>query len=231
MQNKTKKTRKLTLLSSLIIIAAVGQIPLFSVTAQGRPQATMLSVPYASQVNAGHWNDPRQADGCEEASMIMAMAWVHGGTVPADEVERNVINISEYERVVLGYYQDTSAQDTARIMREFFRYEDIAVRENIGIEDIKQELAANRVVILPINTRLTGLAMYRGGPYRHTIVVVGYDDKNDELIIHDPLYKNIQNFWIPASAIGKALSNYRSGVHLPGNTGTALVSVGKTATY
>ena len=193
----------------------------------------MLSVPYASQIPLGNWRDPRQADGCEEASILMAMAWVNGAkdnaSIPADEVERNIINISEYERVALGFYQDTSAQDTAKIMREYFQYYDIGLLENIGVEDIKLELAANRIVIIPINVHATGLPMYRGGPVRHTIVVVGYDDKNDELIIHDPLYKNIQNFWVPASAIGKGLSNYRSGVHLSGNTGTSLISIGRTS--
>lgn len=220
---------KIQILIILIIIISVGQTPLFSINAQGRPQSTILGVAYASQLPFGERNDPRQADGCEEASMVMAMAWVNGGSVPADEIKRDIVNISEYERMIFGFFEDTSAQDTARVMREFYRYDNVVVKENITTEDIKQELAANRLVILPINTRMTGLAMYAGGPVRHTVVVVGYDDKNDELIIHDPLYNNIQNYPVPASAIGKALSNYYSGVRLAGNSGTALISVGKPA--
>lgn len=232
-KNIVIKISKLKILFTLITVAAVGQIPLFSIEAQGRPQSVILSVPYASQIPTGKWNDPRQADGCEEASILMAMAWVNGAKdnegLPPDEVERNIINLAEYEKVIYGFHQDTSAQDTARVMREFFRYDNIAVRENISVEDIKLELAANRLVIIPLNVQATGLPMYRGGPVRHTIVVVGYDDKNDELIIHDPLYKNIQNFWVPASAIGKGLSNYHSGIRRSGNTGTALISVGRTS--
>src|SRR6187549_3072537 len=98
---------KLTNLKFFLFMAfviTVGQIPLFSISAQGRPQATMLNVPYVSQVPTGHWSDPRQADGCEEASMIMAMSWVRNGntgsTVTAEEAERDIINISEYERTI-----------------------------------------------------------------------------------------------------------------------------------
>jgi Peptidase_C39 like family len=221
--------KKLSLL--ITICTAVGFIPLFSVHGQlmmpAHPESVMLNVPFASQIPTGNWNDPRQLDGCEEASIIMAMAWTNGGNVPGEEVERDIINMSEYERAIFGFYQDTSAQDTARLMREFYQYQDVMVRENIGPEDIKQELAANRVVIIPINTRLTGLAMYRGGTSRHTVVAVGYDDASDQIIIHDPLYKTGQNIWIPSAALGNALSNYHSGNHLGGNSGTALISVGK----
>ncbi len=212
----------------LIGAVAVGQLPLFSIEAQSRPQSVMMKVPYASQIPTGDRNDPRQADGCEEASIIMAMAWARGGShLPADEVERDIINISEYERVIYGFYQDTSAQDTARVMREFYQYKDVTTKEGISVEDIKQELAQNRLVIFPLNTRLTGLPIYRTGPPRHTVVAVGYDDKSDSLIINDPLYGNARNMWVPSSNIQSALSNYYSGIHRPGNTGTALISVGK----
>ncbi len=224
---------KTKFISIFLLSIAVGQFPLFSISAQSsfssRPQSTILNVPYVSQIPTGNWNDPRQADGCEEASIIMAMSWIRGGTVPPEEAEQDIINMSEYERAILGFFQDTSAQDTAELMRNFYLYKDVIVKQNISVEDVKQELASNRVVILPINVRATGLAMYQGGPVRHTIVVVGYDDKSDQLIIHDPLYKNIQNFWISASAINKSLRNYDSGNHLSTSNGTALISVGRAS--
>lgn len=229
MKNKIKIT------SLLILALTIGQIPMFSINVHaavyswpfGRPQSAMLNVPYTSQVPTGNWNDPRQADGCEEASLVMAMGWINGGAVPPEEAERDIINISEYERRIFGFYQDTSAQDTARLMRDFFLYTDVAVKENINTENIKQEIASNRLVIIPIDPRLTGLAMYRNGPVRHMIVVVGYDDKNDELIINDPLYGNAHNLWVSAAAINKGLRNYDSGIHRSTSNGTALISIGK----
>ncbi|HEX3099740.1 MAG TPA: C39 family peptidase [Patescibacteria group bacterium] len=218
-------------ISSIILLVVASQVPLFSASAQDRPQSTVLNVQYVSQVPLGHWSDPRQSDGCEEAAMIMAMAWVWNGTsaIPGEEAERSIINISEYERAILGFYQDTSAQDTAQVMRDYYQYKDIIVKENISVEDVKQELASNRVVILPFDPRLTGLAMYRGGPTRHTIVVVGYDDASNQLIINDPLYGNLHNFWVSADAINKGLRNYDSGIHKSTANGTALISIGRAS--
>jgi hypothetical protein len=228
---KTKSHISVFLMTAL----AVSLIPLYPTTAQGRPQSTILNVPFVMQAPFGEWSDDRQQYGCEEASIFMAMAWARGGIMPneqtfKEEAKRDIINMSEYERVIYGFYQDTSAQDTARLVREFYQYQDVSVKENISIEDIKQELAQNRVVLLPLNTRLTGMAMYANGPVRHMIIAVGYDDKNDEIIVHDPLYSTADYLWIPSSGLQAALWNYNSGIHRPlGNRSTALISIGKNA--
>jgi hypothetical protein len=213
---------------------AVILIPVFPVTAQGRPQSVILNVPYVMQAPLGDWSDRRQQYGCEEAAIVMAMAWVREAVnsptdvIFKDEAVRDIVNMSEYERVIYGFYEDTSAQDTARLMREFYLYPDVEVKENISTEDIKMELSKNRVVLLPLNTRLTGLSVYRNGPIRHMVIAVGYDDKNDEIIVHDPIFRNGEYFWMPASSLSAALWNYSSGNQrpLPPRT-TALISVGK----
>jgi uncharacterized protein YvpB len=221
--------RKLYLLF-LVINLTIVFFPVYAGQAQSRPQSVHMNVPFTLQAPLQEWSDPRQADGCEEASIAMAMAWARGGaTVPAEEFKRDIINMSEYERVIFGFYQDTSAQDTARVLKEFYQYHDVFIKEHISSEDIKQELANNRVVIIPLNVRQTGLAIYKYGPIRHTILAVGYDDTTNEIIVHDPYYSKAQNMRIPAAALDKALWNYTSGVHkpLPART-TALISVGKS---
>ncbi len=39
-------------------------------------QLVTQSVPFTVQAPLGDWTDARQQDGCEEASVLMAMAWV-----------------------------------------------------------------------------------------------------------------------------------------------------------
>ena len=227
---------KLRFKKYLIPLAALAVIliPVFPVTAQGRPQATILNVPFVMQVPLGNWSDSRQQYGCEEASIIMAMAWVRsevnlpGNTINKEEAVRDIINMAEYERVIYGFHEDTSAQDTARLMKEFYRYNNVEVKENISVEDIKMELSKNRVVLIPFNSRLTGMPIYKNGPVRHMVVAVGYDDKNDEIIVHDPLFSNGAYLWIPSSGLQASLWNYNSGVHRPLTTrSTAFVSVGR----
>lgn len=227
---KTKPQKYLLTLAALAVIL----IPVFPVTAQGRPQSVILNVPYVMQAPFGNWNDRRQQYGCEEAAIVMAMAWVRSATnSPTDtifkeEALRDIINMSEYERVIYGFYEDTNAQDTARLIKEVYQHQNVEVKENISSESIKQELANNRVVIFPLNTRLTGMSVYNNGPIRHTIVAVGYDDKNDEIIVHDPIFRNGEYLWIPSKNLDKALWNYSSGNLLPlPARSTALISVGK----
>lgn len=220
----------------LPILAAIAVIliPVFPVTAQGRPQSVILNVPFVMQAPFGEWSDNRQQYGCEEASIVMAMAWVRrevnttADQINLDEAKRDIINMSEYEKVIYGFYEDTSAQDTARLVREFYQYQNVEVKENISVEDIRMELSKNRVVLIPLNTRLMGLSFYRNGPVRHMVIAVGYDDKNDEIIVHDPLLNNGSYMWIPAKGLDAALWNYNSGIHRPLSTrNTAIVSIGK----
>ena len=188
----------------------------------------LLDVPHTSQAPLGEWRDPRQQDGCEEADVIMAMMWVWGTSIPPEEVRRDIINMAELEKAMWGFHEDSSAQDTASLFQTFFHYDKVTVKENIGVADIKAELAQGHLVIVPLNTRLLGVKSYRRGPVRHTIVVTGYDDSRGEVTINDPLTKNGKNIRLKQAALQKALWNYSSGRHKPlPNRQTALISVSR----
>jgi hypothetical protein len=210
----------------------LGLLPIFPAIVmaevQARPQSVFLDVPFTLQAPLGEWNDPRQRDGCEEASILMAMMWTWGTGVPAEEARREILNMADYEQVFRGFHQDTSAQDTARLIREYYGNNLVEVRENIGVEDIKNELAAGRLVMVPLNTKLLSHPYYKNGPVRHTVVAVGYDDQSGVIIVHDPMFKSGQNLHLKQGAVANALWNYSSGVHKPlGTRNTALISVGK----
>lgn len=119
----------------------------FGSQAQGRPQATFLNVPFVMQAPFDNWADDRQQYGCKEASIVMAMAWARREITSSEdmiyneEALRDIINMSEYERVMFGVYEDTSAADTARLVREFYQYQNVELKYNITTEDIKVELA------------------------------------------------------------------------------------------
>lgn len=132
-------THKLPFYSTIILSGVVFYfIAVYGVTANLRPQFIVHNVPFAKQAPFGEWNDPRQRDGCEEAAMVMAMAWARGGNeIPPEEAKRDIINISEYERVMFGFFQDTSIADTARLMREVYNHQGVTVQDNIDAEQNK----------------------------------------------------------------------------------------------
>src|SRR3989344_6679608 len=54
--------------------------------------AVLLTVPFAAQAPFGEWSDPRQQDGCEEASTIMAMHWVRGDmSLTLEEAKKEIL--------------------------------------------------------------------------------------------------------------------------------------------
>lgn len=73
------------------------------------------------------------------------------------------------------------------------------------------------------------MPIYRNGPIRHTVIVTGYDDKNNELIINDPILKKGASIWIAAPRLDAALWDYTTGdnLRLPTPRTTALISIGK----
>jgi hypothetical protein len=175
--------------------------------------STLLDVPFTTQAPLGEWGDPRQMDGCEETSIVMAMMWAQGITLIPEDIRLYITGMSDYQHYFLGYYQDSSADDTARLMTDFFGYpsSNIVVRHNIGLLDIKSALDSGQLVIAPINPRIISTKYFNRYTINHTVVVVGYDDTRNTMIIHDPLHSWGGNLHIAQDIFENSLANYESG--------------------
>ncbi len=175
----------------------------------------LLSVPFVAQAPNAHWDDPRQQDGCEEASLIMAYAWTQGQTtINKNDAESQIIAMSEFEKATYGNYLDLNAQDTAKLMSDYFHYDKTRVQLNVTIEDIKKELSAGHLVIVPANgQRLNNPNFTNGGPLTHMLVIKGYDDAKKIVITNDPGTRNGNGYTYSYSTIMSAMVNYPSGHH------------------
>lgn len=173
----------------------------------------LFKVPFTPQAPFGKWSDDRQQDGCEEASALMAVHWARGLPLSLQQAEQEILALSEFERGRYGGYHDTSAEDTAlRILRGYFEYTTILVRNNITRRDIIDELNNGNLVIVPVNGRKLGNPYYTPpGPIRHQLVVIGYDEKTDEFITNDPGTKRGAGFRYRASVLEGALQDYPTG--------------------
>ena len=55
------------------------------------------------------------------------------------------------------------------------------------IEDIKNTVLRYRPVIVPVSGKLLQNPQFlRGGPVYHTVLVIGYDDRDETFITHEP---------------------------------------------
>lgn len=190
----------------------------------------LFKVPFTAQAPFANWSDQRFEDGCEEASAIMAMAWVRSETFTPQYVNEEIINISDYEVKNYGDYHDTSAADTVtRIFKGYFNYGKIEVKNNIGTSDIKTELTKDNLIIVPMNGQKLKNPYYNPpGPVEHMLVVIGYDETTKEFITNDPGTKHGEGYRYAEDIFEKAMQDYPTGNHLPiTETRAAMIVVSK----
>lgn len=194
-------------------------------------QTDIPDVSFYAQAPRGKWNDLRQQEGCEEASVLMAVAWVRGQTYTDFQAEREIISMAEYQRNQYGYFIDTSAKDTYdRLFRGYFSFGGARYEEGVTVSDILDELSAGNIVVITANGRtLNNPYFVAGGPVRHMLVVLGYDHVNGEFITHEPGTSRGGSYRYSFQTIVDALNDYNSGEYapLPQPPRTAMIVVSK----
>lgn len=191
----------------------------------------LLDVPFTSQAPLGNWSDPRQEDGCEEASALMAIAWAKGTKLSPANSEKEIIAISDYEQEKYENFHDTSAIDTViRIFKGYFNYENVEVKYDIGKEDIKAEIYKGNLVIIPVKGRLLGNPNYTPpGPLVHNLVIRGYSAFKKEFITNDPGTRHGEKYAYNEDVLQKALFDYPTGTHeIATQERTAMIIVKKS---
>ncbi len=190
-------------------------------------QDTLLNVPFTPQAPFGSWDNIVFQQGCEEASIFMAMLWVEGKVASPREAAKAIEVLSRFEAKTYGEFRDTSAEDSVRLIRDYFHYENFEVRYDIGVEDIRHELASGNLVIAPVNGQKMGNPFYTPpGPIQHMVVIRGYDTKTKEFIVNDPGTKRGEGFRYPEDILDQALQDYETGYKEPiREVQTAMITV------
>ena len=189
-----------------------------TITATTKPSTTpvqnvLLSVPFTSQAPFGNWADPKEENGCEEASAIMAMYWVTEKTLTPTIALAEIIAVADYEKKTYGHYIDTSADDTVtRIFNGYFKYTKATVQKDITIADIIAELGKGHVIIVPINGQKIGNSYYKQpGPREHMMVIKGYDRAKNQFITNDPGTRRGESYAYTTDVLFNSIYDYDSG--------------------
>ena len=166
--------------------AAAGQAAREQSPAPSSPDEINLDVPFTPQAPFGVW-DAFHEDGCEEASVLMVgRFWQNRPIKSPEDADRELYALRDLEDKIFGYNKDTTAEETARLMQEFYGFKKVEVRYNMSVDDIKTEVGAGYPVILPLDGRGPLNPYFRGnGPDYHMLVVKGYT-KDGKFITNDP---------------------------------------------
>lgn len=174
------------------------------------PVEVNLAVPFTPQAPHANWDAPYK-EFCEEASVLMAMSYIRGETIPSPEVaDQKLLAIKAFEDQAFGYYEDTTAEETARIIREFYDYQQVQIISDPTAVDIKRVVASGRLVIVPAAGQQLGNPYFQQpGPLYHMFVVKGYTN-DGKFIVNDPGTRRGADFLYEESVIMNAIHDWRA---------------------
>jgi hypothetical protein len=179
-------------------------------------KAVLLNVPFTSQAPQGQWSDERFQDGCEEASVIMAMSWVNGSSLNPESAQKQIIDLSAYEDLKFSGYPDLSSKDVLSLIKDYYGYDQVELKSNIDTEMIAEELYKGNIVLAPLDGQKLGNPNFtNGGPERHMAVIIGYDPKTNEFIFNDPGTRKGAGYRYSREVVSKSLRTYQTGRHAP----------------
>lgn len=170
-------------------------------------------VPFTPQAPFGSWEDKRQQEGCEEASVLMAIYWARDMELTPESAKEKILDMADYQLENYGAFVDTDVDDTAgRLLKGYFNYSGYQVKKNVSQEDIIKALVANNLVIVPLDGRKVGNPFYTPpGPDRHNLVIIGYDHQNRQFITNDPGTKRGERFRYGIDVLYDSIRDYPTG--------------------
>jgi len=190
-----------------------------SVSSAPTPRARIIhDVAFISQSPFAQWNDPRQQDGCEEASILNAIHWIRGDSfISKEQALEELLALSKFSEERYGTYHDTSAADTIKFFPDYFQHDDVELRSVGTASDIVSEIRNGNLVIVPANgRRLLNPHFTAPGPEYHMLVVKGFDESTKEFITNDPgMSTRGVSYRYSYSVLFDAIADYETGQHIP----------------
>lgn len=189
-------------------LAKEKETPIPAPTKTALPSEVNLKIPFTSQAPHQNWDEPYK-EFCEESSVLMVQSYLKNQPiVNADDADAKMLAIKDFELKRFGYYEDTTAEETAVILREFYGLDKIVVIKNPTLVEVKTALTGGKAVIFPLAGRQIGNPYYhQPGPLFHMLVVKGYTKKGD-LITNDPGTRRGADFIYKADVLLNALSDW-----------------------
>lgn len=174
------------------------------------PQAINMAVPFVSQAPYAVW-DHLHNESCEEASLIMLDAFYKNKkSFSKEEAELAIQDLIKWEKEKYGYFEDTTSEQGVEILKEFFKLSGAKVVYDITIDDIINELAQGKPVVVPAAGKLLKNPYFRnGGPLYHMLIIKGYT-KDGRFITHDPGTNRLgANFTYKMDALYNAIHDWK----------------------
>lgn len=172
----------------------------------------LLPVPFTPQAPTANW-DKLHNEACEEASVVMAYEYYnnnHNSKLDAIFVEQEITKLTEYQNRTFGYHLSTNSEETAKMLTDVYNLNTKILYE-FSEENIKNELAQNRLILFPANGKLLNNPNYKlPGPPYHMLVIRGYTET--EIITNDPGTRKGENYSYTFETLYDANGNWNHDI-------------------
>lgn len=174
------------------------------------PAEINLNVPFTSQAPHATWDEDHQ-EFCEEASVLMAGRYFEDRPITGkDDAEAALQRLKTREIEMFGYFKDTTAEETARLLEDVYTVETELVRDPT-VAQLKAALADSRLVLVPAAGRQLGNPNFTApGPLYHMLVLKGYT-QDGRFITNDPGTRKGANYVYPFDRIMTAMHDWNGG--------------------
>lgn len=151
----------------------------------GLPNKHLIKTAFVPQAPEKNWDQPWQ-DACEEASLLTLKYYYQQQTPTIPQLVNEYQQIFSYESNN-GMSHDINLQSMSQVASEYLNLNALII-DKPNVEDIKNYLYKDVPVIITAN----GKTLYQenknfrsGGPWYHSLVILGYDDNLGKFIVHD----------------------------------------------
>lgn len=151
----------------------------------GIPNKHLIKTAFVPQAPEKIWGQPWQ-DACEEASLLTVKYYYSNQTPSIPEM------VNEYQQIFSFESDNNFSHDINLSNMSFVASQHLGLTtqiiDNPTIDDIKTKLSQDIPVVVTAN----GKTLYKenknfrsGGPWYHSLVILGYDDNLQKFIVHD----------------------------------------------
>jgi len=179
------------------------------------PNEYNLDVPFTSQAPHANW-DFTHEEACEEAAILIANRYFQNREFEGpDDAESGLQEIIAWEKENLGFFESTTADETARVIREMLNLQ-AQIIENPAIDEIKRYIFEHKLVLAPAAGRELGNPFFKSpGPLYHMLVIRGYNQA--QFITNDPGTKRGENYPYDFETVLNANHDWNGGDVLGGD--------------
>jgi hypothetical protein len=147
--------------------------------------------PFVPQAPHGVWNEIYD-EACEEASVVLVEYFSQNKSIDAQIMDGEIQKLVNWQNQNWQGHFDLTVEQTAQMAKEVYNL-NLEIRTINSIEEIKNIITQNQIIIAPTAGRLLGNPYFRQpGPVYHMLVITGFDNK--DIITQDVGTKRGENY-------------------------------------